>query len=104
MSVVVHVCNCNVKVNPTIFMVRFPVQDIKGHMMDIRTADGSIVKISTAGNGDQELTKTLGVEMVQNMYKVQEMLVQKRVVQLFNTNFQCSLYHASRYMTRVTAG
>jgi len=52
-------------------MVRFPVQDIKGHMMDIRTADGSIVKISTAGNGDQELTKTLGVEMVQNMYKVQ---------------------------------
>jgi hypothetical protein len=60
-------------------MVRFPVQDIKGHMMDIRTADGSIVKISTAGNGDQELTKTLGVEMVQNMYKVQEMLVQKHV-------------------------
>jgi hypothetical protein len=51
-------------------MVRFPVQDIKSHMMDIRTADGSIVKISTPGNGDQELTKTLGVEMVQNMYKV----------------------------------
>jgi hypothetical protein len=46
-------------------------------MMDIRTADGSIVKISTPGNGDQELTKTLGVEMVQNMYKVQQMLVQK---------------------------
>ena len=84
-------------------MVRFPVQDIKGHMMDIRTADGSIVKISTAGNGDQELTKTLGVEMVQNMYKVQEMLVQKRVIQLFNTNHQCSLYHASQYMTVVTA-
>ena len=46
------------------------MQDIKGHMMDIRTADGSIVKISAPGNGDQELTKTLGVEMVQNMYKV----------------------------------
>jgi hypothetical protein len=58
-----------------IFVVRFPVQDIKGHMMDIRTADGSIVKISAPGNGDQELTKTLGVEMVQNMYKVKLMLV-----------------------------
>ena len=80
-----HVCSSShlksyVRVNPTFFVVRFPVQDIKGHMMDIRTADGSIVKISTAGNGDQELTKTLGVEMVQNMYKVQEMLVQKRVM------------------------
>ena len=93
-----------VQVNPTFFMVRFPVQDIKGHMMDIRTADGSIVKISTAGNGDQELTKTLGVEMVQNMYKVHQMLVQKRVIQLFNTDCQCSLYHASQYMTIVTAG
>jgi hypothetical protein len=58
--------------------VRFPVQDIKSHMMDIRTADGSIVKISTPGNGDQELSKTLGVEMVQNLYKVQQMLVQKQ--------------------------
>lgn len=34
--------------------------------MDIRTTDGGVVKIST----DQELCKTLGVEMVQNMYKV----------------------------------
>jgi len=48
---------------------RFPMQDIKGHMMDLRTVDGSILKISTP-NGDQELAKTLGVEMVQNMYKV----------------------------------
>ena len=39
-----------------------------GHMMDVRTADGSVVKIS-AGN-EQDLAKTLGVEMVQNMYKV----------------------------------
>jgi hypothetical protein len=46
-------------------------------MMDIRTADGSIVKISAPGNGDQELTKTLGVEMVQNMYKVKLMVVYK---------------------------
>lgn len=37
-------------------------------MMDVRTADGSVVKIS-AGN-EQDLAKTLGVEMVQNMYKV----------------------------------
>lgn len=37
-------------------------------MMDVRTADGSVVKIST-GN-EQDLAKTLGVEMVQNMYKV----------------------------------
>lgn len=36
--------------------------------MDVRTADGSVVKIS-AGN-EQDLAKTLGVEMVQNMYKV----------------------------------
>lgn len=39
-------------------------------MMDIRTPDGSIVKITTPSNGDQDLAKTLGVEMVQNMYKV----------------------------------
>lgn len=37
--------------------------------MDVRTSDGSIVKIST-GIQDQDLAKTLGVEMVQNMYKV----------------------------------
>lgn len=37
--------------------------------MDVRTTDGSIVKIST-GLQDQDLAKTLGVEMVQNMYKV----------------------------------
>ena len=49
---------------------RFQVPDLKpgGHMMDVRTADGSVVKIS-AGN-EQDLAKTLGVEMVQNMYKV----------------------------------
>lgn len=51
-------------------MYRFQVPDLKpgGHMMDVRTADGSVVKIS-AGN-EQDLAKTLGVEMVQNMYKV----------------------------------
>lgn len=65
-----------------IFVVRFPVQDIKGHMMDIRTADGSIVKISTPGNGDQELTKTLGVEMVQNMYKVKLVNVPKYYISI----------------------
>lgn len=42
-------------------------------MMDVRTADGSVVKIS-AGN-EQDLAKTLGVEMVQNMYKVCETIV-----------------------------
>lgn len=49
----------------------FTMPDIKSghHMMDVRTADGSIVKIS-AGIQDQDLAKTLGVEMVQNMYKV----------------------------------
>lgn len=45
------------------------MQEIKGHMMDLRTVDGSILKITTP-NGEQELAKTLGVEMVQNMYKV----------------------------------
>lgn len=52
-------------------MCRFQVPDLKpgGHMMDVRTADGSVVKIS-AGN-EQDLAKTLGVEMVQNMYKVE---------------------------------
>ncbi|XP_050459998.1 zinc finger protein 544-like isoform X11 [Cataglyphis hispanica] len=51
-------------------MTQFQVPDLKpgGHMMDVRTADGSVVKIS-AGN-EQDLAKTLGVEMVQNMYKV----------------------------------
>lgn len=51
-------------------MAQFQVPDLKssGHMMDVRTADGSVVKIS-AGN-EQDLAKTLGVEMVQNMYKV----------------------------------
>lgn len=41
-------------------------------MMDVRTADGSVVKIS-AGN-EQDLAKTLGVEMVQNMYKVRNIV------------------------------
>lgn len=45
---------------------QFGLQDIKANLMDIRTTDGSVVKIAT----DQELCKTLGVEMVQNMYKV----------------------------------
>lgn len=40
--------------------------------MDVRTVDGSVVKIS-AGN-EQDLAKTLGVEMVQNMYKVRNIL------------------------------
>ena len=40
--------------------------------MDVRTADGSVVKIS-AGN-EQDLAKTLGVEMVQNMYKVHDIV------------------------------
>ncbi|KAJ8910956.1 hypothetical protein NQ315_011227, partial [Exocentrus adspersus] len=43
--------------------------DLKGNLMDVRTADGSIVKIQT-NMQEQELVKTLGVEMVQNMYKV----------------------------------
>lgn len=48
---------------------QFGLQDIKTNLMDVRTADGSIVKIS-AGIQEQDLAKTLGVEMVQNMYKV----------------------------------
>jgi len=47
-------------------------------MMDVRTADGSVVKIS-AGN-EQDLAKTLGVEMVQNMYKVRENHIVKTIV------------------------
>lgn len=48
----------------------FQIQDGKGppHMMDFRALDGSIFKI--AANGEQDLSKSLGVEMVQNMYKV----------------------------------
>lgn len=49
-------------------------------MMDVRTADGSVVKIS-AGN-EQDLAKTLGVEMVQNMYKVRDVAHDKSVVQV----------------------
>lgn len=48
---------------------QFGLQDIKPNLMDVRTADGSIVKIST-GLPDQDLAKTIGVEMVQNMFKV----------------------------------
>ncbi|RZC33589.1 zinc finger protein 271 [Asbolus verrucosus] len=48
---------------------QFGLQDHKGNLMDVRTADGSIVKIST-NLQEQDLAKTLGVEMVQNMYKV----------------------------------
>lgn len=48
---------------------QFGLQEFKGNLMDVRTADGSIVKIST-GIQEQDLAKTLGVEMVQNMYKV----------------------------------
>lgn len=45
-------------------------QDLKGaNLMDVRTADGSIVKIQTNMH-EQELVKTLGVDIVQNMYKV----------------------------------
>lgn len=46
------------------------LQDLKGaNLMDVRTADGSIVKIQTNMH-EQELVKTLGVDIVQNMYKV----------------------------------
>lgn len=48
---------------------QFGLQDLKGSMMDVRTADGSIVKIQT-NMQEQELVKTLGVDIVQNMYKV----------------------------------
>lgn len=42
------------------------MQDVKGHMMDIRTSDG-VVKITT----DQDVAKTLlNADMVQSMYKV----------------------------------
>lgn len=60
------------------FFSRFQVPELKpgGHMMDVRTADGSVVKIS-AGN-EQDLAKTLGVEMVQNMYKVNILIVQQK--------------------------
>lgn len=47
-------------------------------MMDVRTADGSVVKIS-AGN-EQDLAKTLGVEMVQNMYKVRNIVQNGSIV------------------------
>jgi KRAB domain-containing zinc finger protein len=49
---------------------RFQVPDLKsgGHMMDVRTADGSIVKISAAN--DQDLAKTLGVDISQYINKV----------------------------------
>lgn len=50
--------------------------------MDVRTADGSVVKIS-AGN-EQDLAKTLGVEMVQNMYKVRD-IVETIVIILVKT-------------------
>ena len=54
--------------------------------MDVRTADGSVVKIS-AGN-EQDLAKTLGVEMVQNMYKVHTMLLKNfLLVKTVNFNF-----------------
>lgn len=49
------------------FCCRFPMQDMKGHMMDIRTADGGVVKITA----DQDVAKTLlNADMVQSMYKV----------------------------------
>ncbi|XP_074040981.1 uncharacterized protein isoform X4 [Leptinotarsa decemlineata] len=48
---------------------QFGLQDIKANMMDVRTADGSIVKIQT-NMQEQELVKTLGVDIVNNMYKV----------------------------------
>lgn len=48
---------------------QFGLQDLKANLMDVKTADGSIVKITTPFQ-DQDLAKTLGVEMVQNMYKV----------------------------------
>lgn len=50
-------------------------------MMDVRTADGSVVKIS-AGN-EQDLAKTLGVEMVQNMYKVRSIV--KNIIIISNS-------------------
>ena len=37
-------------------------------MMDVRTADGSIVKISTAS--DQDIAKTLSVDLSQYINKV----------------------------------
>lgn len=52
-----------------LFSSQFGLQDVKANVMDVRTADGSIVKIST-GIQEQDLAKTLGVEMVQSMYKV----------------------------------
>ncbi|CAB0037225.1 unnamed protein product [Trichogramma brassicae] len=51
-------------------MTQFQVPDLKAgsHMMDVRTADGSIVKITTAS--DQDIAKTLGVDITQYINKV----------------------------------
>ena len=38
--------------------------------MDVRTTDGSVIKISASS--EQDLAKSLSVEMVQNMYKVRK--------------------------------
>lgn len=57
----------NCKVLPT----QFGLQNLKENLMDVRTTDGSILKIAT-NMQEQELVKTLGVEMVQNMYKVKQ--------------------------------
>lgn len=58
--------NCNKLLSSS----QFGIQEVKGNMMDVRTADGNVVKIST-NIQEQELAKTLGVEMVQNMYAKQ---------------------------------
>lgn len=61
--------------------------------MDVRTADGSVVKIS-AGN-EQDLAKTLGVEMVQNMYKVRDIVktivIIIKMLRMLHCSHVCSL-------------
>lgn len=50
-----------------VIMASFPMQELKGQLMDIRTADGSVVKVQA----DQDVAKALlNADMVQGMYKV----------------------------------
>lgn len=52
------------------FIFRFQIPELKAgnHMMDVRTPDGSIVKISAAC--DQDLSKSIGVDISQYINKV----------------------------------
>lgn len=64
--------------------------------MDLRTPDGSIVKISTTS--DQDLSKTIGVDISQYINKV--FLRKNFLPSLLKSNFKLSKINILKYISK----